>query len=163
MMVMSAVDLATRSATELAGLIRTRDVSAVEVVEATLARIDALNPSLNAFISVDRDRARREAAAADADIRRGETRGPLLGVPLSIKSSMEVEGQPWETGSASRRGIRGTDRRHHRHAAQKRGRHHPRRHQRGRAADGVGDRQSALRTLAEPLGPHANTWRIERR
>ena len=61
-MVMSAVDLATRSATELAGLIRTRDVSAVEVVEATLARIDALNPSLNAFISVDRDRARREAA-----------------------------------------------------------------------------------------------------
>ncbi len=107
-MVMSAVDLATRSATELAGLIRTRDVSAIEVLEATLARIDALNPSLNAFISVDRDRARREAAAADADIRRGEIRGPLVGVPLSIKSSMEVEGQPWETGSASRRGIRGT-------------------------------------------------------
>src|ERR1043165_6422252 len=74
--VMSAVDLATRSATELAGLIRTREVSAAEVVDATLARIETLNPSLNAFISVDRDRARREAAAADADIRRGDAGGP---------------------------------------------------------------------------------------
>lgn len=105
---MPAVDLASLSATELARLIRTRDVSAVDVVEASLARIEALNPSLNAFISVNRDRARREAAAADARIRRGETGGALLGVPLSIKSSMEVEGQPWETGSASRRGVRGT-------------------------------------------------------
>ena len=103
---MPPTEFATRSATELAGLIRTGDVSAVEVVEASLARIDALNPSLNAFISVDRERARREAAAADATIRRGGTNGPLLGVPLSIKSSMAVEGQPWETGSASRRGIR---------------------------------------------------------
>jgi Asp-tRNA(Asn)/Glu-tRNA(Gln) amidotransferase A subunit family amidase len=91
---------------EMCRLLRAGEVSVVELVEAHLARIDEMNPALNAFVAVDGTRARAEARAADAALRRGEA-GVLHGVPISIKSSVAVEGLPWETGSASRRGVRG--------------------------------------------------------
>jgi amidase len=97
-----------QSASELARLVKTRNVSATEVVNAHLGQIETLNPVLNAFIGVDAERAGTDAAAADAALRRGESVGALHGVPISIKSSIEVAGLPWETGSASRRGVRGT-------------------------------------------------------
>jgi Asp-tRNA(Asn)/Glu-tRNA(Gln) amidotransferase A subunit family amidase len=95
------------SAAQIAQLIARRELSGAEVVEAHLDRIEALNPTLNAFVFVDTEGARRQARAADAALLRGDPPGPLHGVPLSIKSSISVAGMPWETGSRFRRGVRG--------------------------------------------------------
>ena len=93
-------------ATEIARLVRTREISPVEVVEAHLARIDALNPALNAYVHVDRDGARAAARDAEALVLRRDPLGPLHGVPVSIKSAIAVAGMPWETGSRFRTGVR---------------------------------------------------------
>lgn len=90
----------------MAGLVRSRQVSPVELVETHLARIEQLNPSLNAYIYVDTEAARRHARAADAALASNSSResfGPLFGVPLSMKSSVEVAGWPYECGSALRK------------------------------------------------------------
>lgn len=100
-----ATDLVHLTATEMAAAVRTRRVSPRKLVEAHLARIDALNPSLNAYVHVDAEGAL--AAARRAEAAAGETAGPLHGVPVSIKSSIAVEGMPFETGSRFRQGVRG--------------------------------------------------------
>ena len=92
-------------AIELARLVRSRAISAAELVEAHLSRIDALNPSLNAYVGIDADRALRDARAADAALASGDEAGPLHGVPVSIKSSISVAGMPFETGSRWRAGV----------------------------------------------------------
>lgn len=91
----------------MAQLIARRRLSAVELIEAHLERIEAINPALNAFVFVDAEGARQQARAADAAVLRGDAIGPLHGIPLSIKSSVSVAGMPWETGSRFRRGVRG--------------------------------------------------------
>jgi amidase len=78
------------SATELAWLIRSREVSAVEVVEAHLARIDEVNPALNAVVQLAAGRARAEAAAADRLLGHGTLLGPLHGVPFTAKDNIET-------------------------------------------------------------------------
>lgn len=95
------------SATEMSRLVRAGDISPVELVEAHLARIEALNPRLNAFVHVDAAGARTAARQAEAAVLRGQALGPLHGVPLSMKSTVEVAGMPWDVGSRSRAGIRG--------------------------------------------------------
>jgi amidase len=95
------------SALSLAGLVATRQISPVELVDATLARIEALNPALNALVSVDGDGAMRAAREAGDTLTSGGARGRLHGVPITIKSSVSVAGQPWETGSRFRAGITG--------------------------------------------------------
>jgi Asp-tRNA(Asn)/Glu-tRNA(Gln) amidotransferase A subunit family amidase len=92
----------------MARLVRQRDLSPIELVDAHLARIEALNPRLNAFVAVDAAGARAAAREAEAAVRRGEALGPLHGVPLSMKSTVEVAGLPWDVGSRSRAGVRGT-------------------------------------------------------
>ena len=87
------------SATELARLVRTGQVSPVELVTATLERIQALNPALNAYVGVDSEHALDAARSAERKALSGEALGPLHGVPVSIKSSVAVRGLPWETGS----------------------------------------------------------------
>jgi aspartyl-tRNA(Asn)/glutamyl-tRNA(Gln) amidotransferase subunit A len=82
---MASSDLAWRPALELAGLIRTKAVSPVEVVDAVLARIERLNPRLNAFCAVTAEDAREAAAAAEVAVMTGEPLGPLHGVPFSVK------------------------------------------------------------------------------
>jgi Asp-tRNA(Asn)/Glu-tRNA(Gln) amidotransferase A subunit family amidase len=104
---MSGASLTALSASEMARLIARGELSPVELVDAHLQRIEALNPSLNAFVFVDAEGARRDARAADAAVRRGDALGPLHGVPISIKSSVSVAGMPWETGTRLRRGVRG--------------------------------------------------------
>src|SRR5579871_4944462 len=74
-------------ATELARAIREREVSATEVVEAHLARIAAVNPRINAVVQLPAERARAEARTADAALARGESAGPLHGVPFSVKDT----------------------------------------------------------------------------
>jgi Asp-tRNA(Asn)/Glu-tRNA(Gln) amidotransferase A subunit family amidase len=78
-------ELCFTPATELARLIRARKISPVEVTEATLARIERVNPQLSAFVTVTADRARADAKAAEARALKGESVGPLDGIPHSIK------------------------------------------------------------------------------
>ena len=76
---MNSEDLCFTPATELAVSIRARKLSPVEIVEAILARIDALNPRLNAYLAVDAERAVDIAREAEAAIMRGVPLGPLHG------------------------------------------------------------------------------------
>ena len=80
-------DLMFRPATELAGMVRAGELSARELVEISLERIEELNPALNAFVEVDGERA---LAAAD-EIKAGDPR-PFAGVPTAIKNNRAVEG-----------------------------------------------------------------------
>ena len=73
------------SATRLAHLVASRQVTSVEVVEAFVDRIDRYNPPLNAIVTMDRERVRQEARKADDAIVRGESLGPLHGVPFTLK------------------------------------------------------------------------------
>src|SRR5438067_10469800 len=89
-----ATDLLVRPALELAGLVRSGEVTSRELVEASLARIEALNDKVNAFIHVD-----AEGALATADaIEPGDGR-PFAGVPIAIKTEFPVEGLPLTMGS----------------------------------------------------------------
>ena len=98
-------ELTFRSAVSMAEQIRQKKLSPVELVEAHLARIEKLNPKLNAFVQVDAEGARRQARAAEESVTRGEKLGPLHGVPISIKSSIEVTGMKCEAGSKLRAGF----------------------------------------------------------
>ena len=82
----------TSSASELAEAIRSKRLSSREIVEAHLERIAAVNPKLNAVVQFTAETARTQAAAADAALARGEIKGPLHGVPVTIKDTLETEG-----------------------------------------------------------------------
>jgi len=92
------------SASEIARLTARKAVSPVEVVEAYLARIEKLNPSLNAFSHVDHEGARAQARQAEKIASQGGELPPLLGVPLTIKSCIDVAGLRCEAGSRLRAG-----------------------------------------------------------
>ena len=87
------------SAGQLSRLIRDRKVSPVEVVEAHLARIDALEPQLNSFITLVPERALAAARQAEQEIGSGRYRGPLHGVPLALKDLYYVKGIRNTSGS----------------------------------------------------------------
>ncbi|HXM62025.1 MAG TPA: amidase [Terriglobales bacterium] len=89
----------------MAEQIRKSALSPVELVEAHLARIEKLNPKLNAFVHLDAEGARRQARAAEEAVTRHEKLGPLHGVPISIKSSIEVTGLRCESGTKLRAGF----------------------------------------------------------
>jgi amidase len=86
-------------ACELAQRIRTRDVSAREVMAAHLDRIAQLNPRLNAIVTLDADGAMARAAAADDRLARGEPAGPLHGVPVAHKDLLVTRGMRTTFGS----------------------------------------------------------------
>lgn len=90
---------ASLSAIELAHAIRRREVSCVEVIEACLARIDTLNPRINAFCTVLHDQAREAARQADTAIVRGERLGPLHGIPVALKDLTLTKGVRTTRGS----------------------------------------------------------------
>ncbi len=87
-----------KPATELARLIADRKVSSVEVVEAHLHRIEAVNPKVNAIVRVLADEARAGAALADQAVARGDRLGPLHGVPFTVKENIDVAGLPTTWG-----------------------------------------------------------------
>jgi len=93
------------SATRLARAIREREVSSEEVVGAYLARIEEVNPRLNAFVQVTADAARARAREADAALARGDVWGPLHGVPVSIKDAYETAGVVSAGGTRGRAGY----------------------------------------------------------
>jgi Asp-tRNA(Asn)/Glu-tRNA(Gln) amidotransferase A subunit family amidase len=93
------------SAVEMARQIREKRISPIEVASVHLAKIERLNPKLNAFVQIDADRVLREARDAEQAIMSGRELGPLHGIPISSKSSIEVEGFLWEAGTRLRAGI----------------------------------------------------------
>ena len=93
-------DLTTLSLLEASALIRARKVSPVELTKACLARIERLNPVLNAFIAITGDTALQQAREAEAEIRQGKWRGPLHGVPLALKDIIDTAGVRTTAASA---------------------------------------------------------------
>ena len=96
---MAADDIVWRSAVECAALIRRKELSPVELTEAVLARIDAVNPRLNAFCLVAHDVARRLAREAEIAVLKGEPLGALHGVPVSVKDVLFTRGMRTTGGS----------------------------------------------------------------
>jgi amidase len=92
-------ELCFRPATELAALVRTRQVSARELLDAHLDRIDRLNPSLNAVVTLDPEGARAAADAADAAVAAGDAVGPLHGLPVAHKDTHATGGMRTTWGS----------------------------------------------------------------
>lgn len=96
-------DLLSASAVRIADAIANRDLSCVEVVRAHLSRIEAVNGVLNAVVAMATDRALRDAEEADRELARGRRRGPLHGVPVTIKDSFDTEGLVSTAGTTGRR------------------------------------------------------------
>jgi amidase len=93
------------SAVSMSEQIRRKQLSPVELVESHLTRIQELNPKLNAFVQIDAEGARQQARAAEGAVRTGEKLGRLHGVPISVKSAIDVAGLRCESGSRLRAGI----------------------------------------------------------
>jgi amidase len=91
-------DLHFQPAHQLAGRIAAKEISAVELLEHYLKRIEAHNPALNAIIWMEPDRARDAAGRVDAAIARGDALGPFAGVPMTLKESFQVSGTPTTWG-----------------------------------------------------------------
>ena len=85
-------ELCERSATELVGLLRTRQLSAREVLDAHLARIERTNPAVNAIVTLLPDRARAQAQDQDNALARGEATGLLHGLPIAHKDLVNTAG-----------------------------------------------------------------------
>jgi len=96
-------DIIYYDATKLAELIRTREVSPVEVVQAHLDRIEAVNPKINAIVAVAGD-VLEAAKAAEAAVLAGNELGPLHGVPITAKDSIDTAGVLTQRGSPIFRG-----------------------------------------------------------
>jgi amidase len=92
-------ELCLRPATELAALVRSRQVSARELLDAHLDRIERINPSLNAVVTLDADGARAAADAADAALAAGDDVGPLHGLPVAHKDTHATGGMRTTWGS----------------------------------------------------------------
>lgn len=98
-------DLTYFAAAEMAEMIRSKRISPRELVRAHVDRVQELNPRLNAIVHLDRERALEQAQAAEQAVMRGEHLGPLHGIPVTIKSSIDVAGWRCEAGSKLRVGY----------------------------------------------------------
>jgi len=103
---MSSTDssLPELSAVELRRLIGSRQLSPLELMDACIARIEALNPAINAIAATDFERARASARAAEADVMRGAPLGALHGLPLGVKDLQDTAGLLTTFGNAGLRG-----------------------------------------------------------
>jgi Asp-tRNA(Asn)/Glu-tRNA(Gln) amidotransferase A subunit family amidase len=94
------MDFRTTTVAALAADVAAKRVSSRELVQAALDRIDATNPQVNAFVVLDADAARREAATIDERIARGDDVGALAGIPIGVKDLEDAAGLPTSLGSA---------------------------------------------------------------
>jgi amidase len=92
------MDIVFSSTNRLAAAIKSKQISATEVLEAHLAQIDRSNPALNAIVTIDVNGAHARAQAADAAIARGEVLGALHGVPFTLKDAFATAGMRTTTG-----------------------------------------------------------------
>jgi aspartyl-tRNA(Asn)/glutamyl-tRNA(Gln) amidotransferase subunit A len=88
------------SVEEASALVKSKKVSPVELTRACLARIEALNPSLNAFITVTAESALAEAQRAESEVQHGGWRGPLHGIPIALKDLIDTAGVKTTAASA---------------------------------------------------------------
>lgn len=95
----ASLDVLNLTIKELSKLISNQEVSPTELVEAMLERTSQLNPALNAFITVLEDSARQEAKSAEVLLKEGRYRGPLHGIPISLKDLIYVKGARSTSGS----------------------------------------------------------------
>jgi len=103
-------ELRYKSACELSQLIRKGDLSPVELVESCLARIEEVNPLVNAFVALRAEEALTEAKTLADDIARGQDPGPLAGIPIGVKDLEDVKGMPTTYGSIPFKGnVAGRD------------------------------------------------------
>ena len=98
-------DLWRLSAAEMASLIRSNKVSAKEAATAALARLDAVNPKINAVVDHKPAEVLAQASAIDAAIGRGEDVGPLGGVPITVKVNVDQEGFATTNGLKDRKSV----------------------------------------------------------
>jgi aspartyl-tRNA(Asn)/glutamyl-tRNA(Gln) amidotransferase subunit A len=96
----STTDLPLLDLTEASRAVQKKEVSPVELTRACLDRIEKLNPQFNAFITITADSALQEAQRTEAEITRGEWKGPLHGIPLAIKDLVETAGVKTTAASA---------------------------------------------------------------
>ena len=101
-----APDLTNESVAWIARAIRKAEISSEEVVKFYLGRIEEVNPQLNAVVQLVADRALCEARAADAALASGRILGPLHGVPMTIKDSLDTEGVITTGGISGRERFR---------------------------------------------------------
>jgi aspartyl-tRNA(Asn)/glutamyl-tRNA(Gln) amidotransferase subunit A len=94
------IDLLTATLSEASELVRTKKVSPKELTAACLARIQRVNPALNAFITVTAEQATADAQRAEAEIMKGRWRGPLHGIPVGLKDLFDTAGVRTTGGSA---------------------------------------------------------------
>jgi amidase len=92
-------ETAFQSATNLLKAIRDRRISSVELLELYIERYEKLNPKINAVVAIDLENARARAKAADEALNKGDNWGPLHGLPITIKDSIEVVGMPCTSGA----------------------------------------------------------------
>ena len=97
---MTVIDFRTSSLAELTKAVRTKNISARELTQHSLDRIQKLNPTYNAFVAVDADRALDDAEAVDQKIVDGHDPGPLAGIPLGVKDLQNAAGYVTTYGSA---------------------------------------------------------------
>lgn len=102
----TAGDLIAMPLVELLTILRDGDISPVDLVDAHIQRIEAVNPSLNALVADRFEDARREARAAEREYLTSANPRPLLGIPFTVKEMIEVSGMPLTFGSRSRRSRR---------------------------------------------------------
>jgi len=98
-------DLTQLSATEISALVRTKQLSPVEVTESALERVNLLDPELHAFVELTAERALAHAAALADKIAHGEDPGPLAGVPIAVKDLIATAGIPTRSGSPAYRNF----------------------------------------------------------
>ena len=99
------------SATAQAAALRKGQVSSVELLKAYLERVDRFNPALNALVVDDRRSAMNRARAADRALAKGELWGPLHGLPMTVKESFDLVGQPTTWGHLPRKNHAAAQRR----------------------------------------------------
>jgi aspartyl-tRNA(Asn)/glutamyl-tRNA(Gln) amidotransferase subunit A len=97
-------DVLYLTAGELSARIRKHEISPVELTEAYLARSERLGAKLNAYATLTRERALREAREAEAEIAKGKHRGPLHGIPYAVKDLVAAKGYPTEWGARPLKG-----------------------------------------------------------
>jgi amidase len=93
------MDPAFRSATDLCAAIAEREISSVELLDHLAARVARHDPSLNSVVALDLERARRRAVEADGATSRGESWGPMHGLPMTVKDVWETEGLVTTSGA----------------------------------------------------------------
>ena len=96
-------DFIYKSATWMAEAIRNGELSSVDLVSACIERIQEINPMLNAVVQVGADQAIAGAKRADEELERGNLRGPLHGIPMTIKDSIDTAGMITTWGTMGRK------------------------------------------------------------